>query len=74
MDDVKEILKGAELSKLALQVTVGVIIPKYTQIVCVDVCYRVMFSPTFVSLRDSDQEGVVRNFVALSCELGGFFI
>ena len=41
MDDVKEILKGAELKKLALQVTVGVIIPKYTQIVCVvPRCYR----------------------------------
>jgi len=29
---------------------------------------------TFVSLHDSDREGVVRIFVALSCELGGFFI
>ena len=28
---------------------------------------------TFVSLHDSDHEGVVRIFVALSCELGGFF-
>ena len=28
----------------------------------------------FVSLHDSDHEGVVRIFVALSCELGGFFI
>jgi len=27
-----------------------------------------------VSLHDSDHEGVVRIFVALSCELGGFFI
>jgi len=29
---------------------------------------------TFVSLHDSDHEGVVRIFEALSCELGGFFI
>jgi len=28
----------------------------------------------FVSLHDSDHDGVVRIFVALSCELGGFFI
>ena len=27
-----------------------------------------------LSLQDSDHEGVVRIFVALSCELGGFFI
>ena len=27
----------------------------------------------FLSLHDSDHEGVVRIFVALSCELGGFF-
>jgi len=27
----------------------------------------------FVSLHDSDHDGVVRIFVALSCELGGFF-
>jgi len=29
---------------------------------------------TFVSLHYSDHDGVVRIFVALSCELGGFFI
>ena len=27
-----------------------------------------------MSLHDSDHEGIVRFFVALSCELGGFFI
>ena len=27
----------------------------------------------FVSLHDSDHEGIVRIFVALSCQLGGFF-
>ena len=36
--------------------------------------YRGVPLYTFVSLHDSDHEGVVRIFVALSCELGGFFI
>ena len=29
---------------------------------------------TFVSLHDSDNEGVVRIFVALSCELWGYLV